>query len=202
MNRKVLLSIASVFIALSCQAVSLNWSGNGATAQLLDTTGGSLTVGAASETASIAVYYILASDYAAVSGITDKTTVSGTYAKATAIGQTSTSTAAAGRFGASSAIIDSSAGVDYYARVYATVDGGQYYMDLKNGGTTAYWTTTVNGDNTVTEVLGWNAAPYGGSIGVAGDFNKWIAVPEPTSMALFGLGAAVLGLRRRFQKKA
>jgi len=37
---------------------------------------------------------------------------------------------------------------------------------------------------------------------VGTDANEYTSVPEPASMALFGIGAGVLALRRRFQKKA
>lgn len=204
MNKIITAVLAVIIVAVgNAQAVSLNWASNASNSKMLNTTGGAMTTGVGSETASITAYYILASDYGTVAGITDQSTISGTYAKASAAGQTASSTSASGRFaGSLPTILNSSSGVEYFARVYATMGGTAYYMDLKDGGTSAYWKTLKDGDNTVTESLGWTAATYGGATGVAGDFNKWVAVPEPTSMALFGIGAAVLGLRRRFKKKA
>jgi len=197
MKKRVLTTVTFVLAVATAQAVSLTWGGTTPSSRMVGPTGSELTTGAGSETASIMVYYILASDYG---NVTDQTTAA-SYAKATAAG--ATSVAGTGRIGTSTPISGSSAGISYYARVYATIGGTAYYMDVKNGGTTAYWLTSVN-DPIPSEALGWSVATYGGTTGVAGDYNKWIAVPvpEPTSLALFGLGAAVLGLRRRFKKKA
>ena len=64
--------------------------------------------------------------------------------------------------------------VDHYT--FAN-DGGFLYANPLNG---------ANGDETPELYLGLAATP----------------VPEPASMALFGIGAGVLALRRRFAKKA
>ena len=45
-------------------------------------------------------------------------------------------------------------------------------------------------------------APTIGGDGFETDAGVYEAVPEPTSLALVGLGAAVVALRRRFAKKA
>lgn len=40
----------------------------------------------------------------------------------------------------------------------------------------------------------------GGNGFIDNNDSRWVAVPEPTSMALLALGAAALGLRRKFRK--
>jgi len=195
--KKSILMAAVLMAAAASQAVTLNWAANATTSKLFGlTTGVNLTTTAgSSETASMSVYYLLATDLTAVQSTTDEATVAG-LAKATASGQVSTSTGAAGRFGASTVITGSDVGVSYFARVFATIGGQDYFMDLKNLNT-SYFTTTKTGIDTVTETLGWGTAVYGGATGVQGDFNKWVLVPEPATTALALAGLAMLIRRRK-----
>jgi len=59
-----------------------------------------------------------------------------------------------------------------------------YTQDLNNTGSKAYTITWAN----------W------GGTGVSGSGMWQEIIPEPTAMALLALGAAALGLRRRFRK--
>jgi hypothetical protein len=86
--------------------------------------------------------------------------------------------------------------------VYATFGSQAYFIDLKNANS-AYWHANGSGDKTTAETMVWTTSGsplYGGATGTLGQFNVWVPVPEPTSMALLGLGAAVVGLRRKFRK--
>lgn len=76
-------------------------------------------------------------------------------------------------------------GANYVIRIFDT--GKVNYVDVAGFAITAtdnLGTDTFNIPGLTS--AGWSAVP----------------VPEPTSMALFGLGVGVLALRRRFQKKA
>jgi len=195
--KKMMIMMVVLCTAAVTQATTLKWGGNAPTSSFKNLTGGAMTYNTGSETASMLVLYILATDYAAFDANTTKGTAI-TKAKATALGAVSTSTFSAGIIGASIApnIVDSVSGISYIARVYATFGGTEYYLDNKTG-----WTTKTTDNNTVTETLAWTAGTWGGATGTFGTQNAWVnTVPEPTSMALLALGVAAIGLRRRFKK--
>lgn len=77
-----------------------------------------------------------------------------------------------------------------FANVFFITQGGQDYY--YQSGTVLYDKASGN----------WNGVTSTLTVkDTLGNPTTWTAIPEPTSMALFGLGAAVLGLRRRFKKK-
>ena len=90
-------------------------------------------------------------------------------------------------------------GDHFVLRVFnnASIASATAYLDIYLSGTTPYSITAVSDLSPADSFLVWSA------IGKTnGGPNGWQAVPEPTSMALFGIGAGILALRRRFQKKA
>ena len=199
--KKTIAITVTMLVAASVQAVTLTFSGNSAANKFLGLTDTHvMTTGAGSETASMTAYFLLASDLTDIltEGIIDEADfLALNLVKTTASGQTATSTSASGRVVTSLGISNSYAGVDYFVRIYATLDGKDYFMDLKNGGDTAFWTTAKDGANSVSEILGFSDAVYGGDTGKLGDWNKWVAVPEPATAGLAIAGLALLFKRRR-----
>jgi len=82
-------------------------------------------------------------------------------------------------------------------KLFATFGTQAYVMSVFSSGTTPWGVTAT--DNSKTESFTWATGTYGG-VGTAGAVDKWVAVPEPCTMALVGLGIAVVGLRRKFRK--
>ena len=209
--KKSLFAVCTLLLALSASAVSVNWSGNKSTSTFKGLTSGSdLTGGAGSETASITVYYILYSNYDSLvekgAALDEDAFKDLNLAVATATGN-NTNANAKGRIGVSSATKDfETAGINYFARAYATIGGESYFMDVFGGsGNGGVWTTTQNGDEVVTESLAWANGTYGGGLTTTvGTKNTWVGVtsdpgtiPEPATGALALAGVALLFKRRR-----
>ena len=208
--KKTIAIAFAMLAAASVHAVTLTFAGNTSTTVIYGLTDThTLTVGAGSETASLAVYYILASNLGELDGtgllgeglIGKDDFLDLGIDKAISKGQTSTSTTASGRFATANGIPGSVAGDQYFVRIYATFGGQEYFMDLKDQGTGAFWITTKTGNDTISEALGWTAPAagdiYGGDTGKLGDWNKWVAVPEPATAGLALAGLALLFKRRR-----
>ena len=201
--KKTLLTLAVLAMVLPASAVSISWNGNGANSRFYGLeSGASMSVGAGSETAGMKIYYMLYSNYETVKalGAVDASEIA-TYAVATASGQASSSTGAAGRVGQSSQVTTfTAAGVDFFARVYTSFEGKTYFMDVFGGaGEGGVWTTTQSGDEAAQEKFGWtNSTDYGGKVSTAvGTKNAWVAVPEPSTAMLALAGLALLIKRRR-----
>ena len=160
-----------------------------------------MTVGTSSQTASMTMYYFDYTDYDTIVGLgkVDASALS-SYVVATAAGQTSTSSSAAGRVKTSTTNKDyTTSGNSFFARAYATFDDKTYFIDLFGGaGTGGTWTMTQSGDESAKEVFAWSAGTYGGATATAvGTKNAWVAVPEPSSAALALAGLAMLIKRRK-----
>ena len=93
-------------------------------------------------------------------------------------------------------------GASYYQVILVNQTGQANLTGVTSGfwaGTTAI--TPQQFDSSSGDNVGgvyWKTLADGST---GGSIANWQPVPEPTSMALFGLGAAVLGLRRKFRKQ-
>lgn len=187
---------------MSTHAVTISWGGNNSSAKINGLTSGTaMTVGTGSQTASMTMYYFDYADYDTIIGLGKVEASALTdYVVASAAGQTSTSSSAAGRVKTSTTNKDyTTTGNSFFARAYASFDDKTYFIDLFGGsGTGGVWTMTQSGDESAKEVFAWSTGSYGGSTATAaGAKNAWVAVPEPSSAALALAGLALLLKRRK-----
>jgi hypothetical protein len=84
--------------------------------------------------------------------------------------------------------------ISVYARI---LDGAGNWVNLGvNGGAGSY--TTAAGASTVSETF--TAEGFSGTTSDTSARGTWIAIPEPGTMILFGLGSLVIAARRKFRK--
>lgn len=195
------LALAGLF-TMTASSVTISWNATTTNQKLTGlTSGAAMTVGDPSQTASVTMYYFDYADYDTIIGLgkVDASALS-SYVVASAAGQTSTSSGAAGRVKGSNSNTDyTTSGNSFFARAYASFDDKTYFIDLFGGsGTGGVWTMTQSGDESAMEKFSWSNGTYGGATATAaGAKNAWVAVPEPSSAALALAGLAMLIKRRK-----
>jgi hypothetical protein len=183
--KKILLTIACLLTSLAMvQAVSVKWTFNSSTTASSDPTGADFsTLGAGATWVIQLVEY--SSDYASGLGGTDLATGALTGPPTFRLGTGITDVGDLSR--------------DVYVRLYnaTTIGAATYYVNLGVSGSTDYLVTTAAGASVQ------DAYTAEGVSGITGDSSArgtWIAIPEPGTMILFGLGSLVIAARRKFRK--
>ena len=182
--KKIITIVAALFIAAAAQAASIDWAITGA--QAIKNPEGT-AVGAG-----WTVYLVLTDSVADI----EVAIANGTFAVGSdGVLGSATTTSAASNLGSTPVTITSGLLTDGTLYSFTSV-----YFDTAtyvNGTTTQYKFSTASGytpaytGDTPTQTT-WSSATFGGT---------WEDVtPEPTAMALLALGAAAVGLRRRFRK--
>lgn len=92
----------------------------------------------------------------------------------------------------------------YYVSAYNTPGSIDIFARIYNSsaiGTATEWVNTQGSVFSVPDISAGNAQPVlYDTLGTAPDGSDWKPIPEPTTLALFGLGLLTLGIRKRLAK--
>ena len=198
MKKAVIFVCLVCFCAVVSQAASMTWTlpvnslknltGSG------NVSGASLMLIQASNTSDLNAY---------ITGLENGTYNSSTFSGVsgvTFVGQGTT--LASGGMGAkesTSASLPNATALNFYVVAFNSFASQPYFEVSATVNQTSYTAPTTP-----------NTASFGAATFGAGSYthaypgaqNGWVPIPEPCTMALFGIGAAVIGLRRRFTKKS
>ena len=106
-------------------------------------------------------------------------------------GNTDTSTSAASVYNGTTTAPSFTASTKYWAQVIVTTSDGLWQQTS----TVASFTVPGTGDAAINFLAGTGFDVVSNKMPA-----QWTSVPEPTSLALLALGAAAMGLRRKFRK--
>jgi len=193
--KKMIVVAATLMVAVMSQAITVQWGSNGAT----NIDGNTLNA-----TTRIGTAYVIALAGPSVSGsmidaLYDQWKNGGPVVSVNTTGANSNFL---GVMGSTAIIADGAAipnsslvlteGVTYFTSVFFITYGGNDYYYLGNSILYDKGSSAWNGVSQILDVRG--ATPPNAT------WTLYVPVPEPTAMALLALGAAALGLRRRFRK--
>ena len=184
---KTIMTIAmALFVTVVAQAGSINWAITGAAPIK---TAANANVGAG-----WTVYLVLTDSLADIDTAIKDGTFTSTTTGVLGSALTGTGSNVSTTQTATSASLTAYSSYNFTVLYFNTTD---YVNTL--GTTSSYRTTsTVNqlayADDPQYQVTWSSAAP-----GIGGSWNAYTVIPEPTAMALLALGAAAVGLRRRFR---
>ncbi len=206
MKRMIVAALAVATIAVSASAIQLNWASpavmNGSGGAALANKTVALVMAASTATTAAQITYNWNGSAWSIGGgsLVAVTTLnaSGNFGAALPV---LVGAGGAGTWGTSAYV-----GTDFAGGATTTISQGtgsinaaRYYMivfdtDYQNGN---YAVASPAANVTISGPAASGTTAF--SVGT-GAGSTWIAVPEPTSMALLALGAAAIGLRRKFRK--